>query len=346
MQILKDSYKGKKYLGLCVKTIEEFNENLLGLRKLNLLAAAPNVGKTALTIQLALEVLLTEPSACLAYVSLEMSSLEIFTRMNLYLSEMNFRNFIFGQVHGNESTYTEIELKKLNECTNTLKNIGNRLQVIDTSTCPHIDSRTVINFVDTLKKATKSTRCIVIIDYLQVWPSNSSSRFISENELDKWRMGEMKKIRDSMNDDPVIVISEARKPSNANDAWGGDLSDVMGSARGTYTPDVVMLLSQLKPKSLAKLWDKNNMPKDIQLDEEIECMEDEKFGLTIKQFLAKLGIAVCKLEIPKARDGMQKFSVILEFHFQKNIFKKINWKNLMQLVKANNQKKTNSLNFG
>ncbi len=58
-------YRGKKYLGLRVKTIDEFNENFLGLRGLMLLAAAPNVGKTALTVQTAIEVLATEKDACL-----------------------------------------------------------------------------------------------------------------------------------------------------------------------------------------------------------------------------------------------------------------------------------------
>ena len=152
-------------------------------------------------------------------------------------------------------------------------------------------------------------------------------------------MGEMKKIRDAMNEDPVIVISEARKPSAASDTWGGDLSDVMGAARGTYTPDVVMLLSQLKPKALSKLWDKHNLPKDLEIVDDLECSEDEKPGMIIKNFLAKHGIAICKLDVPKARDGMHKFNILLEFHFHKNTFRKVNWKGLLELVKNNTVKK-------
>lgn len=348
LDIMRETHNGKKYLGLRVKTIDEFNENLLGLRKLNLLAAAPNVGKTALTIQLALEVLLTEPDACLAYFSLEMSASEIFTRMNLYLAEMNFRNFIFGKQDKNNNgqvQYTEEDFKKINHSKETLKKIGDRLQIIDTTTCPFIDSKSIINYVDNLKNVTKCSRAIIVIDYLQVWPFSPNLRFPSDNEADKWRMGEMKKIRDAMNEDPVIVISEARKPSGSNEVWGGDLSDVMGSARGTYTPDVVMLLSQLKPKALVKFWEKNRLPKDLEVDEDLECSEEEKPGLIIKNFLAAHGIAICKLEVPKARDGMQKFSILLEFHFHKNTFKKVNWQGLSELVKRTNFKKTKYLDF-
>ena len=287
LEKLRETFKGKKYLGLRVKTIDEFNENLLGLRKLNLLAAAPNVGKTALTIQLALEVLLTEEDACLAYFSLEMSSLEIFTRMNLYLSEMNFRKMIFGEINNRQNLYTELEYKKLAAANETLKKLGHRLQIVDTVSCPFIDSRTIINYVENLKAKTKCSRAIVIIDYLQVWPFNPNLRFPSENEADKWRMGEMKKIRDAMGEDPVIVISEARKPSGSNDVWGGDLSDVMGSARGTYTPDVVMLLSQLRPTALSKLWEKNNMPKDLPLDADVGMCRGRKGRNGNKALLSK-----------------------------------------------------------
>jgi hypothetical protein len=170
-----------------------------------------------------------------------------------------------------------------------------------------------------------------------VWPVNTNARLL-ENEADKWRIGEMKKIRDALNDDPVIVISEARKPSGKDEQWGGDLSDVMGAARGTYTPDVVMLLSQIKPKPLSILWEKNNLQK-IKAEEDIECVEADKEGIAIKNFLAKQGIAICKIEVPKARDGMQKFSTLLEFHFNRNTFNKVDWQRLGELIKTPNKQK-------
>ena len=56
---------------------------------------------------------------------------------------------------------------------------------------------------------------------------------------------------------------------------------------------------------------------------EVNEGEPEKEGLRVKSFLEKQGISLCKLEVPKARDGMRKFSVLLEFHFQRNKFQKL-----------------------
>jgi replicative DNA helicase len=329
---LLNLYRGKKYLGLRVKTIEEFNEKLKGLRKLILLAAAPNVGKTALTVQLAQEVLDIEDDACLVYISLEMTSDEIFTRMNLCLSGLDFDTFVLGKEqieneNGRQPLFSPEELRKIEDSTKRLEQIGDRLQIIDSAACDNINSDSVINYIENLKTKTVCKRVIVIIDYLQVWPIPLGLRFSSDIEADKWRIGEIKKIRDAVNktnQDPVIVISESRKPSSPDEAWGGELSDVMGSARGTYTPDAVLLLCALNSAQLKKLWVDMKMPQ-ITYKEDANEPEDQKDPSNIKGFLAHHGIAICSLKMGKARDGMQKFNIMLAFHFHKNRFAPINW---------------------
>lgn len=340
-------YRGKKYLGLCVKTVEELNEKMLGLRKLILLAAAPNVGKTALTIQLAKEVLLTEPDACLVYVSLEMDAEEIFTRINLYLSELNFNTYVLGSQQaeteeGHQNFFSQEELRKIDLATKTIERIGNRLQIIDLKTYPNISSDAIIDYVDRLKKETKCNRAIVVIDYLQVLPMPSHIRFSSDVEADKWRIGEIKKIRDALNthnQDPVIVISESRKPSSSGDEWGSDLSDVMGSARGTYTPDAVLLLNPLPDKQLGELWKKMGMPK-VAFKQDVNDFENTKDDTNVKAFLAHHGIAICNLKMPKGRDGMKKFNILLAFHFHKNKFAPINWLDI-RILATNFEKEGN-----
>ena len=121
--------RGKKYLGLCVKSITEFNDKMLGLRKLILLAAAPNVGKTALTIQLGIEVLLEHPDACLVYVSLEMEKEEIMTRILLYLSGLDHDTYVLGLSQGEgkdgyQNFFTQEEHRKIDEATEKLKRLG------------------------------------------------------------------------------------------------------------------------------------------------------------------------------------------------------------------------------
>ena len=193
---LLEKYRGKKHLGLCVKTISEFNDKMLGLRKLMLLAAPPNVGKTALTIQLAEEVLLTEPDACLVYVSLEMDVEEIFTRMILYLSGLNFDTYVFGsqQIEGENgfvNFFSRDELNKIDCAIKILQQQGRRLQIIDASSCPQIDAKTIISYVERIKSEIGCVRAIVVIDYLQVWPIPQGIKFTSDLEADKWRIGEV-----------------------------------------------------------------------------------------------------------------------------------------------------------
>ncbi len=164
---------------------------------------------------------------------------------------------------------------------------------------------------------------MIIVDYLQVWPTRDSGRFSNEIELDKWRIGEMKKIRDAINNDPILVISEARKPGQKEDEWGGDLSDVMGSARGTYTPDAVMLFSQLQPKAIKALWNSYKLPQ-VKITEE-KNKDEESEGKTIISFLSTLGISICRLRLAKCRDGMTRFSTDVSFFFKKNQFAPVPW---------------------
>jgi replicative DNA helicase len=309
-----DEHKGKKYLGIKTSLIEEFNESFLGIRGLNILAAAPNVGKTALSIQLGLDAVMTEEEVCLVYVSLEMSAEEIFRRMILLLAEIDYRTFVFGQ-------WTKEQEKRILNAKQVLASLDERVQILDSISVPAADAISISDYVASVKSKTSCKRAVLIVDYLQVWPASSSVRNLSENELDKWRIGEMKKLKDVLHPDPVIVISEARKPNIKDSCWGGDLSDVMGAARTTYTPDVVMLITPLKPKHLQMLWEESRMPSLQTI--EIKENESEKEGLRVKCFLEKNGIALCKLEVPKARDGMRKFSILLEFHFQKNKFQKL-----------------------
>ena len=190
--------RGKKHLGLRVKSITEFNDKMLGLRKLILLAAAPNVGKTALTIQLGVEVLLEESDACLVYVSLEMEKEEIMTRILLYLSGLDHDTYVLGSKQGEgqegyQNFFEKDEFRKIEEATKTLEKIGDRLQILDAS--HHISSEIIIEYVERLKAETKSSRVIVVVDYLQCWALPQDMRFTSDLEADKWRIGEMKKIR-------------------------------------------------------------------------------------------------------------------------------------------------------
>ena len=67
----------------------------------------------------------------------------------------------------------------------------------------------------------------------------------------------------------MLSISEARKPSG-NGTWGGDMSDIMGSARSTYTPDMILLHRSILDKNSINTFFK----KDSELDDnQIELIQ-------------------------------------------------------------------------
>ncbi len=240
--------RGKKHLGLCQKTIQEIDDKLLGLRKLIVLAAAPNVGKTAITNQFVIDILKNHPESCVVYFSLEMTVEDLLIRTLCNQTQMDYKTFVLGSDQSGgmirDAFFSEMELTAINKAQIFLKSLRNRLQIVDKEMCPFLTASHAIAYINTVKQRTGCERVFVVIDYLQVWPLNPQVRFFNENEIDKWRMGEAMKIRDAINGDPIIVISEARKPQG-DGKWGGDLSDVMGAARMTYSPDAVLLFSQL-----------------------------------------------------------------------------------------------------
>ena len=181
---------------------------------------------------------------------------------------------------------------------------------MDSESCPNVSARLVLRYVDEIKSKSGCERAIVAIDYLQVWPIASTQNLRSDLEADKWRIGEIKKIRDSLNDDPVLVISEARKPSGNNLGWGTDLSDVMGSARGSYTPDAVLLITPTTLEELAfAINPKNSNEAKDQAGKKLKALEDS-------------GSCLISLKLVKGRDGMDRFKEILLFEYKKNVFNK------------------------
>lgn len=322
--------RGKKYIGLCQKTLPEFDDKLSGLRKLMLIAAQPNVGKTALTIQLSLDVLRNNPDACLVYFSLEMSSRDILTRMVCNLAQMDWKTLVFGSVlhdraQDPDAYFSQDELIRTRKAEELLLSFGHRIQIFDMKELANLDSRVAISLINKVKEQTGCPRIIVVIDYLQVWPINANVRFTSEVEVDNWRIGEVKKIRDAINDDPLLVIAEARKPSGNEEAWVDTIAAVKGSSRGTYTPDIVMLFSPFSDKMFQKFLEPHlqkipgNSPED-KID-------------TFRTFLAEQGKALCKINVDKVRDGMSRFVSILEFSFTKNTFISLPFSKLATYIK-------------
>lgn len=295
-----EKWRDKRFIGLCQKTLPSLDNATLGFRGLMLLAAGPNVGKTSLSVQFGLDIVEKNPDACFLFLSLEMTRMEIMTRMKCRLAEVDWPSFVFQR---------NVDPQRLKYGTLRLKDIGERIRILDERNFPFPTLEKVVRQVEDLKARTGTSRAFVLVDYLQVWPIPPSESKNLRNDLDadKWRIGTMKNLRDELAGDAVMVISEARKPKDGEDEWGGELSSVMGSARGTYTPDMVFLLNPLSDSSLKETAAAVSL--------------NGGSGPEIRETLEKRGISWNRLKIAKGRDGVHRgFKLDLTFWFTESRF--------------------------
>ena len=87
------------------------------------------------------------------------------------------------------------------------------------------------------------------------------------------------------------------------------MSSVMGSARGTYTPDCVLLLQPVTAEDLAEPDDKGKISDEAKKNAEAE----------LRQLFAA-GKNPLWLKIVKGRDGVKRESFRLTFHFRQTRF--------------------------
>jgi DNA primase catalytic core len=294
-------WRGKEFIGLPQRTLPTLDKLTLGLRGLMLLAAAPNAGKTALTVQLGLDTVVHNQDAAFLFVSLEMKRRETYTRLLSRLAGLTWRTVVLGSRLG-DAPFADDEFDRLGQAYKTLRKLGPRLRILDGRNFPEPTLEKVLDQIENLKTSSRASRVFTLVDYLQVWPVTDAMAKTLRTDLDadKWRIGQMKELGDAVgSENPVLVISEARKPSNEAQEWAGDMAAVMGAARGTYTPDMVALLNPLSDDELVKL-----------------------DGRTREQDAAE-GFARQRLSIVKGRDGVQRGRVDLRFHFYHSRFEEI-----------------------
>jgi len=304
-----EKWRGSEFIGLAQRTLPGLDVATSGLRGLMLLAAPPNVGKTALAVQLGMDVVAHNPDTCFLFLSLEMPRIDIYARMMCRWAEMDWKTLTFGSGTGKGGTYSFEEYSKLAGAREKFTTLGRRIRVLDETNFPEPTVDAVLAEVEELKASTGTSRVFVLVDYLQVWPVAGVA--VSELEQDKQRIGAMKTLKTLLGDQAVMVISEARKPSVQGSEWGGALADVMGSARGSYTPDIVFLFHPWSDTEMARSWNLLNSSGKITNPEAFE----EKL-----RTLEREGRAYHWLNIAKGRDGVTKKMIPLTFWYRQAAF--------------------------
>ena len=330
-----EKYRGKDFIGLKQVTLPTLDKLTLGIRGNILLAAAPNVGKTALTIQVAIDVLKNNPDACVIYLSLEMPKHSIMSRIRCHLAKMNWDTLVFGSGKENKGDplFKKEELVRLQKSDELIKIIGSRFCIVTEKDCSEVSVGTVLKIVEDLKKKTECSRVFLILDYLQVWPipDHILKTLRSDHEADKWRIGQLKLLSEVLVDDPVLSISEARKPPDKTGTWGGELADIMGSARNSYTPDMVLLYRSLLDKpGISMFFTKEAKPNDEQVEAIVQKYTNDHCDLQ-------------QITLRKGRDGMKRGSFFVKFYYLKNIFEEFNANQIKKEFDEINSKKNVSI---
>ncbi len=301
--------RGRDRVGLAQDSLPSLDKALMGLRGLMLVAGPPNSGKTSIAVQLGLSALETDEEAVVVLVSLEQNRMEHLTRNLAYFSGLDWETVAMGSEKCRNETdrqagthFTAFDLKALKGGEAVFKGLAHRLLILDGLNFPDPTPENLVQEVENLKEKTGASRALVIVDYLQLWPVPAGEKAIKTDlDRDKWQIGQLKEIHNHLGaGNAVLAISEATKTD-----WktGLTMGSVMGSARGAYSPDVVMVLQPIPADDLAP---------EGETDKEKAKTEGER----LLNALAFKGVALIRLQIVKGRDGVTRTGFDLAFLYR------------------------------
>ena len=250
---LKDTH-ARGWLGLRLPTFKQLDQRLCGLRGLMLLGAAPGVGKTQLTIQLGIDAM-KDPTVGLVYLSLEMPSSELTTRLLALASDLSYRKLRIGdqgvKADSDGLKFSIKEWTQLQKGVETLTATSSRMVMYSmadigtmkaTSEDPSRWYGRLSILIQEAKERLKVERLFVVVDNLQailVEPPHGGA-WSGDMERDRLIIEGLSRLQQETNE-AILVISEVNK-GQFKDADG--MGDLLGTGRNAYRADVVMLMSR------------------------------------------------------------------------------------------------------
>lgn len=252
------------WLGLRMSVFKTLDEKLCGLRGLMVLGAAPGIGKTQLTLQLGLDVL-QDKSVGLVYLSLEMSTLELGTRMLSMASNLRYRKLRLGDQalkphDAGDSLEAEpgegLKLQKddriaLGNGLRQLEALAPRIRIYGSTDVGPLESihddpagwyAPMAKMIEDAKRRMGVARALVVVDNLQAITVTPAGGRPWASDMDRDRVvieGLTRLQHDTA--DAVMVVSEVTK-----DKFDGTstMAAILGTGRNAYRADAVMLLKR------------------------------------------------------------------------------------------------------
>lgn len=251
----------RNWLGMRLGRWPKVDDSLCGLRGLLILAAAPGVGKTQLTVQWATDVLESNPEACVVYVTLEMSREELATRMVAIQAGTDYRRLLVGDPRGhfqsNGMRLTAALVGRLGEARRYLEDFGPRLVVVDKWQLDPNPNREgserdawverMATFIDECKARAGAERALVVIDNLQAIPTpmaDAADTFARDvRTIEGMRTLHTRLSGGQLDGDALVLVSEVSKRAFT---VGSGQGDVLGTGRNAYRADGVWGLTHRK----------------------------------------------------------------------------------------------------
>jgi hypothetical protein len=247
--------QGRACVGIATPTYPMLSNAMFGWRGLIVLAAAPGIGKTTLSLAAAIDAVESNADACALFVSFEMPTRTLADRLLAEMSgvdQRHLRTGIRGIPQGKHGWCLPDEaVERVGEADGRLRRLNGRVAVVGREDIGSLDGAAPLCFakvarmVEDLKSASGASRSFVVVDHLGVVPVSppGGGTWPNDTERAKHVMSGLVGLRDRLGeDDPVVVIAQARKSD-----WGdAGLASVMGTADIAYSADAVITMERVK----------------------------------------------------------------------------------------------------
>jgi replicative DNA helicase len=314
---------GRRFLG--VQTgLEALDDKTQGLRGVTILGAPPNTGKTTLVTQLGVGVARHAETnqAVVVILSLDMPRKVLYERILSHLSKLPYLTVVKGSPSlRNNATgpYRTTEDQEAYDRAKTellQEGIAGRIMIYDRESLGSgVTAARLRQILADAKELTGTQRALLIVDYLQLLPVPDAVS--SQGDLAVARY-QVEMLQDAIaapeekpdwERDAVLAVSEVRKRvNNAHQQAPLSIDDLISSTRLGYAAECVLLLGPMTDPDLVEAQAIPPLDKDLR----------KKSIAVRRNAYADRHVSPMTLQLVKARDGMYRGKIYLEFAYEQS----------------------------